>query len=208
MVVVEGATLATFVTGTITMIIIGILLNIVGLGIFCWALFALATHALPFFVGMTVGIYSFQAGAGPFGAIVVGFVMGGFTLVRRAVRLLRRALSVVRLVIGLLFAVPAARAGYDVTLALAHVGIPPEWWREVVRRAWRRHRRGHRLGACVDADRPRSGPGAAPRPSPATDWGDDHGQVTHAVRRLSVGMSADIRSSLHDRDVAVLSHFD
>lgn len=61
------------------MIIIGILLN--GLGIFCWALFALATHALPFFVGMTVGIYSFQAGAGPFGAIVVGFVMGGFTLV-------------------------------------------------------------------------------------------------------------------------------
>jgi len=49
-VVVEGATLATFVTGTITMLIIGVLLNIVGLGIFCWALFALATHALPFFV--------------------------------------------------------------------------------------------------------------------------------------------------------------
>jgi hypothetical protein len=49
-VVVEGVTLATFVTGAITMLIIGILLNIVGLGIFCWALFALATHALPFFV--------------------------------------------------------------------------------------------------------------------------------------------------------------
>jgi hypothetical protein len=58
-VVVEGATLATFVTGTITMLIIGVLLNIVGLGIFCWALFALATHALPFFVATTVGIYSF-----------------------------------------------------------------------------------------------------------------------------------------------------
>ena len=93
MVVVEGATLATLVTGTITMLIIGVLLNIVGLGIFCWALFALATHALPFFVGMTVGIYSFQAGAGPFGAIVVGFVTAGFTLVHRAVRLLRRPLS-------------------------------------------------------------------------------------------------------------------
>src|ERR1700736_6610607 len=67
-VVVEGATLATFVTGTITMPIIGVLLNIVGLGIFCWALFALATQALPFFVGMTMGIYSYQAGASPFGA--------------------------------------------------------------------------------------------------------------------------------------------
>jgi len=42
-VVVEGATLAIFVAGPTTMIIIGILLNVVGLGIFCRALFALAT---------------------------------------------------------------------------------------------------------------------------------------------------------------------
>jgi hypothetical protein len=41
-VVVEGATLVTCVTGTITMLIIGILLNIAGLGLFCWALFTLA----------------------------------------------------------------------------------------------------------------------------------------------------------------------
>ena len=82
-VVVEGASLATFVTGPITMIIIGVLLNVIGLGVFCWALFALAIHALPFFVGMTVGIYSFQTGAGPFGAIVVGFVTEGNTGPRR-----------------------------------------------------------------------------------------------------------------------------
>jgi hypothetical protein len=129
-VVVEGATIATFVTGTITMLIMGVLLNIVGLGIFCWALFALATHALPFFVGMSVGIYSFQAGAAPFGAIVVGFVTAGFTLViGRYVFSVARS-PIVRLVIGLLFAVPAAHAGYSVTLALAHLGIPSEWWRE------------------------------------------------------------------------------
>ena len=81
MVVVEGAIFAIFVAGPITMIIIGILLNVVGLGIFCRALFALATHALPFFVAVTVGICSFRAGAGagPFGAIVVGFVTGGLT---------------------------------------------------------------------------------------------------------------------------------
>jgi hypothetical protein len=41
-VVVEGATLATFVTGPITMIIIGVIPNVVGVGVFCWALFALA----------------------------------------------------------------------------------------------------------------------------------------------------------------------
>ena len=126
----EGATLATFVTGANTMLVIGLLLNIVGLGIFCWALFALATHALPFFVGMSVGIYSFQAGAGPFGAIVVGFGAAGFTLViGRYVFSVARS-PIVRLVIGLLFAVPAAHAGYSVTLALGHLGIPSEWWRE------------------------------------------------------------------------------
>ena len=130
MVVVEGATLATFVTGTITMLVIGILLNVVGLGAFCWALFALATHALPFFVGMTVGIYSFQAGAGPFGAIVVGFVAAGFTLVAGQYAFSVARSLIVRLVIGLLFAAPAARAGYDVALAFVHLAISSEWWRE------------------------------------------------------------------------------
>jgi hypothetical protein len=129
-VVVEGATLATFVTGAITMITTGILLNIVGLGVLCWALFALAIHALPFFIGLTAGIYSFQAGMGPFGAIVVGFVVAGFVLMlgRYAFSIARA--PIVRLLIGLLFAVPAARAGYDVTLAFAHLGIPSEWWRD------------------------------------------------------------------------------
>jgi len=129
-VVVEGATLATFVTGPITMIIIGVLLNVIGLGIFCWALFALAIHALPFFVGMTVGIYSFQAGAGPFGAILVGFITAGFALVVAQYAFTVVRSPIIRLLIRLLFAVPAARAGYDVTLSLAHFGIPQEWWRE------------------------------------------------------------------------------
>ena len=129
-VVVEGATLATSVTGAITMIITGILLNIVGLGVLCWALFRLAIHALPFFVGLTAGIYSFQAGMGPFGAIVIGFIVACCTLlVGRYAFSVARA-PIVRLLIGLLFAVPAARAGYDVSLALSHIGIPSEWWRE------------------------------------------------------------------------------
>jgi len=130
MVVVEGATLATFVTGPITMIVFGVVLNIVGLGIFCWVLFRLAVYALPFFAGVTAGIYSIEVGAGPFGAIVIGFAAAGLTLAAG-----RYAFSVarspfVRLVIGLLFAVPAARAGYDVTLAFTHIGVPSEWWRE------------------------------------------------------------------------------
>ena len=79
---------------------------------------------------MTMGIYSFQAGAGPFGAIVVGFVTAGLTLVVGQYAFSVARSPIVRLVNGLLFAVPAAYAGYDVTLALAQFGIPQEWWRE------------------------------------------------------------------------------
>lgn len=130
MVVVEGAAPATLVTGTITMITTGILLNIIGLGVFCWALFALAIYALPAFVGLTAGIYTYQAGTGPFGAIVVGFVAGSFALVLGRYAFSIAPAAILRLLIRLLFTVPAARAGYDVTLALSHIGIPAEWWRE------------------------------------------------------------------------------
>jgi hypothetical protein len=112
------------------MIIVGIILNIVGLGVFCWALFALAIHALPFFVGMTAAIYAYHTVAGPFGAIVIGFVAGSFTFVFGQYVFSVARSHIVRLVIGLLFAVPAARAGYDVTLALSHIGIPSHSWRE------------------------------------------------------------------------------
>lgn len=112
------------------MLIVGILLNIVGLGVLCWALFALAIHALPFFVGLTAGIYSFQIGMGPFGAIVIGFIGACCTLVVGRHVFSVAGSPVVRLLVGLLFAVPAARAGYDVTLALSHIGIRSEWWRE------------------------------------------------------------------------------
>lgn len=128
-VVVEGVTLAIIVTGPLTMIIIGILLNIVGLGVFCCALFALAIHALPFFVALTAALYAHQTGASPLGTIVVGFLAGSFTFVLGQYVFSTARSRIVRLVIGLLFAVPAARAGYDVTLALAHIGIPSEWWR-------------------------------------------------------------------------------
>ena len=75
-VVVKGATLDAFVTGDITMLIIGVLLDIVGLGLFCRVLFTLAIYALPVLVGSTAGSCSIQVGAGPSGAIIVGFVAG------------------------------------------------------------------------------------------------------------------------------------
>ena len=38
----------------------------------------------------------------------------------------------IRAVIALLFAVPAAVAGYHAALGLAHIGIPADGWRQAV----------------------------------------------------------------------------
>jgi hypothetical protein len=47
-VVVEGPSPATSVTGAITMLFVGFIFTVVGLGVFCSALFTLAVHALSF----------------------------------------------------------------------------------------------------------------------------------------------------------------
>jgi hypothetical protein len=61
------------------MVIFGPLLVIVGIGFICWLLFTLAVFALPFFAGLTIGIWAFHTGAGVLGGIAVGLVAGGVT---------------------------------------------------------------------------------------------------------------------------------
>ena len=95
------------------MIIFGPLLVIVGIGFICWLLFTLAVFALPFFAGLTIGIWAFRTGAGVLGGIAVGLVAGGVTF-----GLGQLALAVVpwawaRLLIILLYVAPATVAGYS-----------------------------------------------------------------------------------------------
>jgi hypothetical protein len=48
-VVVEGATVRPFVAENTTMIVIGLILSVFGVGFLCWLLFTLAVYALPTF---------------------------------------------------------------------------------------------------------------------------------------------------------------
>ena len=68
-----------YLTEYTAMIIFGPLLVIVGIGFICWLLFTLAVFALPFFAGLTIGIWAFHTGAGVLGGIAVGLVAGGVT---------------------------------------------------------------------------------------------------------------------------------
>ena len=59
------------------MLALGLVLNTVGIGLFCWLIFALAVYALPFFVAVSIGMLAFHSGAGVIGALLVGIVAGG-----------------------------------------------------------------------------------------------------------------------------------
>ena len=114
------------------MIIIRIILSFVALGFFCGLLFMLAVHALPFLAGVTAAVFAYHTGSGPPGAVLVGVIVGVVTLVAGQIAITAVRSSLIRAVIALLFAVPAAIAGYHATLGLAHIGVPAELWREAL----------------------------------------------------------------------------
>lgn len=105
------------------MLAIGIVLSVFGLGLFCWLLFTLAIYALPFLAGLTAGLAAFHSGAGVIGVLIVGFLAGGATLALGQIAFATTRTPLIRALIGLLYAVPATVAGYQVSIALAGVGM-------------------------------------------------------------------------------------
>ena len=63
------------------MLAIGLVLNTLGIGLFCWAIIALAVYALPFFVALIIGMMTFHSDAGLIGAMLIATAGGALTLV-------------------------------------------------------------------------------------------------------------------------------
>jgi hypothetical protein len=114
------------------MIIIGIVLSFVVLAYLCWLLFALAVHALPSFAGIAAGLATYHSGSGPIAAIIVGVIAGSITLIAGRIAFTTLRSPLIRAAIALLFAMPAAVAGYHAALGLAHIGISADGWRQAI----------------------------------------------------------------------------
>jgi hypothetical protein len=104
---------------------------LVGIGVFCRLLYGAAIYTMPFLVGAFVGLQAEQAGAGPLGGIVLGIAAGALVmLVGRTVFAHARG-PLLRMAIALVFAAPAALAGYSATSTLFGLASASEGWRQV-----------------------------------------------------------------------------
>lgn len=110
------------------MIFLNIVLLMGVIGFLCWLLFTLAVYALPLFVGVTAGMWAHESGAGIAGGIAVGVIAAGATaIIGQLIFAFARPLWI-RLIIALLFAAPAAVAGYAATHGIAQHLMPSEGW--------------------------------------------------------------------------------
>jgi hypothetical protein len=94
----------------------------------CWLLFSLASLALPLFVAVAVGRVAWQSGAGLFGAFAIGVLAGGASLFAGQFLFATLRSLPSRLSIALIFASPAAIAGYGAGHGLAAIGGGSAFW--------------------------------------------------------------------------------
>ncbi len=100
-------------------------------GLFCWILFTLAVYALPFFVAVMAGLFAYESGAGPIGAILVGATAGTVTLIAGQTLFALFRSPVLRWGLALAFAAPAAFAGYHATHGLTALFALSDVWEQI-----------------------------------------------------------------------------
>jgi hypothetical protein len=114
--------------GGSTMLVLGIIFSLFGLGALLCLLFTLAVYSLPFFAAVTAGMAAFHSGAGVIGAILVAAFVGGATLAIGQIVFATVRSPTIRTAIALLYAVPATIAGYSATHGLTQLSMPSATW--------------------------------------------------------------------------------
>jgi hypothetical protein len=93
--------------------------------------YRLATFALPFMLALETGRFAYTTGAGWIGAGIVGFFAGvaAFGILAYLFATLRA--PILRLALAVIFAAPAAVAGYALVHGITREAVPSEIWRQI-----------------------------------------------------------------------------
>ena len=97
----------------------------------CVLAYTLAVYALPFMLGVEAARFAYGTGSGLIGAGLVGLVAGAaaYGLLVFVFASLRS--PILRLIVALVFAAPAAVAGYALVHGVTRAAVPSEVWRQI-----------------------------------------------------------------------------
>lgn len=111
--------------------VVVMLISVALIALLCVVAYTLAVYALPFMLGLTAAQFAYQTGSGLIGAGLVGLVAASvaFGILALLFDTLRQ--PVLRLIVALVFAAPAAVAGYALVHGVTREAVPSEVWRQI-----------------------------------------------------------------------------
>ncbi len=108
--------------------ILAALFAVFAIALLCSLLITLTIYALPFYVGLTVGIWVHSSGAGIISTVVAAVAAGIATLVILHILIATVHSPLLRAGLGLVFAAPAAFAAYHAVHGITAIAMPASTW--------------------------------------------------------------------------------
>ncbi|MFB2533230.1 hypothetical protein ACEYYA_13775 [Paracoccus sp. p3-h83] len=108
-----------------------VLMSVALVAVLCVMAYKLAVYALPFMLGLTAAQFAYQTGSGVVGAGLVGLVSAGVAFGILALLFETLRTPILRLIVALIFAAPAAVAGYALVYGVTKEAVPSEIWRQI-----------------------------------------------------------------------------
>lgn len=97
----------------------------------CVLAYRLAVYAFPVIFGFEIARVAHQTAAGIIGASAVGFIAGAVAYGALSMVFVSLRSPAARIIIGLIFALPAAGAGSALILGISATAIPSDLWRQM-----------------------------------------------------------------------------
>ena len=111
--------------------VVVMLMSVALVAVLCVVAYKLAVYALPFMLGLTAAQFAYQTGSGVIGAGLVGLVSAGVAFGILALLFETLRTPILRLIVALIFAAPAAAAGYALVYGVTKEAVPSEIWRQI-----------------------------------------------------------------------------
>ena len=107
------------------------LMSVALIGILCVVAYTLATYALPLMLGLAAARFAYHTGSGLTGATFIGLIAAAAAFDVFSVLFATLRSPILRLIVVLVFVLPAAIAGYALVHGVTYEAIPSAVWRQI-----------------------------------------------------------------------------